>query len=127
MIVPLLANKVKCRVCQRHYVADDVRILDYEGRLAVWSSELHRLTSGGDVCRAVKGMAYFENGKPVVDYNEKNTLMFASVYAEPVRSLKITRWLGYDNPNALTMDIQCVCGHGGMYDMKPNPFKCEDI
>lgn len=44
--------------------------------------------------------------------------------AAPVHSLKVTRYLGADDPRSkLMVDLECVeCGHGGMYQFENNPI-----
>ena len=39
-----------------------------------------------------------------------------------IELLKVTRWIGFDNPESITMDLDCKCGHGGLYTLTPNPF-----
>ena len=44
--------------------------------------------------------------------------------AAAVHSLKVTRYLGADDPRSkLMVDLECVeCGHGGMYQFENNPI-----
>lgn len=99
----LMAGKVKCSHCQTHYVNGSVEIDKFKDGKAnvMWPA----------------GLAYIvgEMGKE------------ASVYADRVWNLKIERWIGFDNPNSIKMDLRCnVCDHTGIYELKPNPFECPD-
>ena len=39
-----------------------------------------------------------------------------------IELLVVTRWIGFDEPESITMDLKCRCGHGGFYTITPNPF-----
>jgi hypothetical protein len=39
-----------------------------------------------------------------------------------LEQLAITRYIDVDNPDGMTVDLTCHCGHSGMYTFKPNPF-----
>jgi hypothetical protein len=39
-----------------------------------------------------------------------------------LEQLAITRYCDVDNPDAMTVDLTCHCGHSGMYTFRPNPL-----
>ena len=39
-----------------------------------------------------------------------------------LEQLAITRYIDVNNPDAMSVDLTCHCGHSGMYTFKPNPF-----
>ena len=100
LVHPILAGKVYCSHCRRFYVSNDTEIEFLDGKVGF--QEGHSMMDAG--------FAYIDEAKTVTEY------------VEPVRNLKLDRWVGFENPSEIKLDLKCVCGHGGMYSMKPNPF-----
>jgi len=95
--LPLLAGKVKCASCGCHYVDESVEITDRSIRRD------HRRRIPG------VGLAYVD---------KKRT---TTVLAEYAKRLAILGFHEY-NPDSLRLDLRCICGHVGIYILKPNPF-----
>ena len=53
------------------------------------------------------------------EYNDNYSIAFSY---EHVAHLRVTTWIDVDDPKRLGMDLQCMCGHGGIYDLVPNPL-----
>ena len=55
----------------------------------------------------------------VKEYHDNYSVAFSY---EHVAHLRVTDWIDVDDPEKLTLELQCLCGHGGIYDLVPNPL-----